>query len=102
MYGQATADGHHSNPTGWKRWAHSIVIVLELVQQLYSLWQINACLSWYQQSPGYEDYDEEHIVYWWRWNLLLHTGYLVVLPAVVCVAYAPYPVYALYQVWYRT
>ena len=23
MYGQATADGHHSNPTGWKRWAYS-------------------------------------------------------------------------------
>ena len=23
MYGQATTDGHHSNPTGWKRWAYS-------------------------------------------------------------------------------
>ena len=23
MYGQASADGHHSNPTGWKRWAYS-------------------------------------------------------------------------------
>ena len=22
MYGQA-AEGHHSNPTGWKRWAYS-------------------------------------------------------------------------------
>ena len=23
MYGQATADSHHGNPTGWKRWAYS-------------------------------------------------------------------------------
>ena len=23
MYGEATADGHHQNPTGWKRWAYS-------------------------------------------------------------------------------
>ena len=23
MYGQAAAEGHHSNPTGWKRWAYS-------------------------------------------------------------------------------
>ena len=23
MYGQAAADGQHSNPTGWKRWAYS-------------------------------------------------------------------------------
>ena len=23
MYGQTTADGHHGNPTGWKRWAYS-------------------------------------------------------------------------------
>ena len=23
MYGQTAADGHHSNPTGWKRWAYS-------------------------------------------------------------------------------
>ena len=21
MYGQAAVEGHHSNPTGWKRWA---------------------------------------------------------------------------------
>ena len=23
MYGEAAVDGHHSNPTGWKRWAYS-------------------------------------------------------------------------------
>ena len=23
MYGQTTADSHHGNPTGWKRWAYS-------------------------------------------------------------------------------
>ena len=23
MYGQTTIDGHHGNPTGWKRWAYS-------------------------------------------------------------------------------
>ena len=23
MYGQTTADNHHKNPTGWKRWAYS-------------------------------------------------------------------------------
>ena len=23
MYGETTADGHHHNPTGWKRWAYS-------------------------------------------------------------------------------
>ena len=23
MYGQSVSGGHHSNPTGWKRWAYS-------------------------------------------------------------------------------